>query len=218
MTSDLWPDCGHQRDPHTQQCLRCEVARQIAREEGLPVAALAAGLDRMLAAMDAARAGHDAVQMHERRDSAIDRIERRKGHALPPEVAPLTEPTQIPCRWFANRESFAPVTLEFNDRGVWCHDPASRIRLLHRAWHAIAKITVEDAEDVRDRVTVLRAASFGLVSTKRMQTPHKCYIVVRCTNHAEFYFEVAKRTEEVAHALTAVTTWFEQHERALHEL
>jgi hypothetical protein len=218
MTNDVWPDCGHSRDPHTQQCLRCEVARQIAREEGLPVAALAAGLDRMLAAMDAARAGADAVQMTERRDSALERIERRKGHALPPEVKPLDEPILVPCRWFANRESFAPVTLEFNDRGIWCHDPASRIRLLHRAWHSVGKITVEDADDVKDRVTVLRAASFGLVSTKRMQTPHKCYIVIRCTNHAEFYFEVAKQTAEISAQLEPVTSWFEHHAKQLHEL
>jgi hypothetical protein len=51
-----------------------------------------------------------------------------------------------------------------------------------------------------------------------MQTPHKCYIVIRCTNHAEFYFEVARRTEEVRQMLEPVTSWFDGNARALHEL
>ena len=218
MTSQVWPECGHTRDPYVQSCVRCDVAREIAAEQGLPLKAVLEGVDRALNAIAAAQAARGSDEIARSLTAAQESVERRRDGVLPPTVTPLGEPVSVPCRWFANRESFAPVTLEFDDRGIWCHDPASRVRLLHRRWYQIAAIAIEESDDVRDRVAVLRAASFGLVRARRWDAPHHCYVVVRANNHQEFFFEVAQEIGSVREQLARVTDWFGQHSVALQEL
>ena len=217
-TNQVWAECGHTRDPYVESCIRCDVAREIAAEQGLPVAAVLEGVDRALTAIAAAKAARGTDEIARSLTAARESVERRRDGALPPTVTPLGEAISVPCRWFANRESFAPVTLEFDDRGIWCHDPASRVRLLHRRWYQIAAITIEESDSVRDRVAVLRASSFGLVRARRWDAPHHCYVVVRATNHQEFFFEVAQEIGSVREQLARVTDWFTTHCAALQEL
>jgi hypothetical protein len=218
MSIQVWPGCGHARDPYVTSCIRCEVAREIAAEQGLPVAAVLEGVDRALNAIAAAKAAQAGDELTRSLTSARETVERRRDGVLPPTVEPLGEPISVPCRWFANRESFAPVTLEFDDRGIWCHDPKSRVRLLHRRWYQIAGIAIEESEAVRDRVAVLRAASFGLVRARRWDAPQHCYVVLRAANHQEFFFEVAMEIESVRTQLARVTEWFARHSTSLQEL
>ena len=218
MTESVWPECGHKREAYGDTCLRCAVAQQVAQEQGVPVAAVLAGIDRAMAAMAEAKAGRTPHELEQSATLAREAVERRRDGVLPPEVVPLGEAFSVPCRWFANRESFAPVTLEFDDRGIWCHDPKSRIRLLHRRWYQIADIQIEEADAVRDRVAVLRAASFGLVRAKKWDQPHHCYVVLRATNHQEFFFEVADALDSVQAQLAPVTAWFGKYAASLNEL
>lgn len=218
MSHLVWPECGHTRDPYVQSCVRCDVAREIAAEQGLPLAAVVEGVDRALNAIAAAKASRGGDELARSLASARDSVERRRDGVLPPTVAPFGDSVSVPCRWFANRESFAPVTLEFDERGIWCHDPQSRVRLLHRRWYQIAGLTIEESDAVRDRVAVLRAASFGLVRARRWDAPHHCYVVVRAANHQEFFFEVAQEIGSVREQLASVTDWFGRHASALSEL
>jgi hypothetical protein len=218
MTNQVWAECGHQRDPYVQSCVRCDVAREVAKEQGLPLAAVLEGIDRALTAIAAAKEARGGAEVAASLAAAQASVERRRDGALPPSVPPLGAAISVPCRWFANRESFAPVTLEFDDRGIWCHDPKSRVRLLHRRWYQIAQITIEDPDDVRDRVAVLRAASFGLVRARRWDAPHHCYVVVRANNHQEFFFEVAEEIGAVRTKLARMTDWFGQHSATLQQL
>ena len=217
MSDSVWPECGHAREPYGDACLRCAVAQQVAREHGVPVEAVLAGIDRTIAAIADAKSGRTPHELEQSMVLAREAVERRRDGVLPPDVIPLAAPVSVPCRWFANRESFAPVTLEFDERGIWCHDPKSHIRLLHRRWYQIADIAIEDPEAVRDRVTVLRAASFGLVRARRWDKPHSCYVVLRTTNHQEFFFEVAEALSDVRTQLAPVTDWFARYARSLQE-
>ena len=217
MTESVWPECGHKREPYGDTCLRCAVAQQVAQEQGVPVAAVLAGIDRAMAAMAEAKAGRTPHELEQSATLAREAVERRRDGVLPPEVVPLGEAFSVPCRWFANRESFAPVTLEFDDRGVWCHDPKSRVRLLHRRWYQIADIDIQTWDAVRDRVTVLRAASFGLVRPRRWDAPEHCFVVLRAVNHQEFFFEVADDSAAVREQLAPVTDWFTRHASLLQE-
>ena len=218
MSNLVWPECGHTRDPYVESCVRCDVSREIAAEQGLPLAAVLEGVDRALTAIAAAKAARGSDDLARSLTAAQETVGRRREGALPPSVQPFGESVSVPCRWFANRESFAPVSLEFDERGIWCHDPNSRVRLLHRRWYQIATIQIEEADDVRDRVAVLRAASFGLVRAKRWDAPHSCYVVVRATNHQEFFFEVAEEIGSVREQLARVTDWFGLHSTSLQEL
>jgi hypothetical protein len=218
MTNDVWPECGHTRDLYLDRCIRCEVAREVAREHGVPESALAAGLDRALAAVAAARAAARPDEVARSLEVARDRIERRRAGVLPETVSPLGSTIALPCTWFGNRESFAHVMLEFNERGAWCYDPTSRMRLLHRPWHEIADIAVEDSDAVYHDVSELRAASFGLISARHWNAPERCYVVVRTTSNARLFFEVNDDLETVRDILGNVTSWFAENVLELHQL
>src|SRR5207244_3428810 len=124
----------------------------------------------------------------------------------------------LPCTWFGNRESFAHVTLEFGERGVACHDPRSRIRLLHRPWHQVTDVVVEREADVLDRVANLRAASFGLLTARRAHVPERSYVIVSTTQLTDLFFEISAPRAQVAALLAPVTDWFARHEVELHQI
>jgi hypothetical protein len=154
---------------------------------------------------------------HDRLENARIRIERHRAGELPPDVPPFTT-LALACTWFANRQSFAHVTLELGPRGVICDDPRSRIRLLHRPWHAVTALAVEREADVLDRLAELRSAAVGLLTPRRAHVPERALVIVSTTALTDLFFEVSAPRSQVAGVLAPVTEWFGRHETALHEL
>ena len=199
-------------------CHTCKAAVQVAAELGI-------SLEEML---EMSRWGKEEGRRREselspeeraaREQAARERYDRKLAGVLPEHIEPLGRWSELTCTYFAADDKFDRVTVRFDDRGVRCFDPVSRIQLLHRGWDWVQSVAVESPDHLKTRVTVPRLIGTGVLAFGFKKTFQRTYVVVQLTTHEEHYFEINGHELHAVRAhLSPVIAWFSRNASALHD-
>ena len=85
-------------------------------------------------------------------------------------------------------------------------------------WNAVDTVTVEAADNVKQRVTLPRVAAGGVFALGFKKTYDRSYVIVNATHGEEAIFEITGHdTMSTRAQLGPVTAWLQRYGQDLHQ-